>query len=502
MALAPGSSFGRFRILRRLGAGAMGEVYLAEDSRIERRVAIKTVRVEPDSGVPAEDLRVRLAREAKAAGQFVHPHVVTLFDAGEIDGTFFLAFEYVEGSDLAARLRRPPSLTLAESVRITRQAASGLAAAHRRGIVHRDIKPANLLLTDEGAVKISDFGIAKLAGAATKLTQSGSMIGTPQYLSPEQIRGETLDGRSDLFSLGVVLYELLTGRLPFPGETLSTLVFQVLSDEPRPVLEIAPHVPQPLATVVSRLLAKERDERFASADELTEELARIERQLDGSDPGATVARSGGSPPATVSGASESTVLGAGRATRTGDAFPSGRRRGRSVAALATVLLTVAVTVGAVFLWSNQAGDESPPTSADPVVTPEAEETEASVGPDPGVVTPVEQNDRATAVVEEPTETPDVIPDIDPPTDEEAAPQRRLVGRALIFAIAPPDAARRAVVKVDELVRGPAAGSLVSLQPGLHRIEIVAEGFAPVAMLVESRTEVESPSRLTVAMDVM
>ncbi|HUO83181.1 MAG TPA: serine/threonine-protein kinase [Gammaproteobacteria bacterium] len=500
MALAPDSSFGRFRILRRLGAGAMGEVYLAEDSQIERRVAIKTVRVGPDAQVPAEDLRARLAREAKAAGQFVHPHVVTLFDAGEIEGTFFLAFEYVEGSDLAARLRRPPSLTLAESVRIIREAASGLAAAHRRGIVHRDIKPANLLLTDEGAVKISDFGIAKLAGAATKLTQSGSMIGTPQYLSPEQIRGETLDGRSDLFSLGVMLYELLAGRPPFAGETLSTLVFQVLSDEPRPILEIAPHVPQPLATVVSRLLAKERDERFASADELAGELARIEQQFDLSDPRATVSRPDGISSATVSGAFDSTVLGAGGVTRSGDPFPAGR--GRRLASLTAVLLIVGVTVAGVFLWSNYTGDESPASSADTMVTPEAEESESSVGPDPGATSSIEQNNSAAAVVEKPTETSDVVPEFDPPETEEATPPHRLVGRALIFTVAPPDAARRAVVKVDELVRGPAAGSLVSLQPGLHRIEIVAEGFAPVAMLVESRTEIDSPSRLTVAMDAM
>lgn len=502
MALAPGSSFGRFRIVRRLGAGAMGEVYLAEDAQIERRVAIKTVRVEPDAEVPAEDLRARLAREAKAAGQFVHPHVVTLFDAGEIDGIFFLAFEYVDGSDLAVRLRRPPPLTLAESVRLIREAASGLAAAHRRGIVHRDIKPANLLLTDEGAVKISDFGIAKLAGAATQLTQTGSMIGTPQYLSPEQIRGETLDGRSDLFSLGVVLYQLLAGRSPFAGETLSALVFQVLSSEPRPIPEIAPDVPQPLAAVTSRLLAKDRDKRFASADELAGELARIEQQFDLGDQRATVSRPEAIATAQVRGASESTVLGAGSAAHRSERRSGRQRRPLAVASLALLLLIGGATVVGVLKWASPAGDDPPSSAADTMVTPERGESESSVSPEPGAVSPIGESGPEAAVVGESTESPDVVPGSDPPATKEAVPPRQIVGRALTFAIAPPDAARRAVVKVDELVRGPAAGSLVSLQPGLHRIEIVAEGFAPVAMLVESRTEVESPSRLTVAMDVM
>ncbi|MBP7814476.1 MAG: serine/threonine protein kinase, partial [Thermoanaerobaculia bacterium] len=230
--LAAGDQLGRYRIVRPLGAGAMGEVYLAEDPQIERQLAIKTVRIE--EGRPAEvaERRQRLLREARATGRLLHPHIVTLFDAGEDRGVFFLAFEFVEGADLAQRLEDGPPLTLGQALALIRQAAEGLDYAHRQGIVHRDIKPSNLMLTRAGELKIADFGIAKLVGQQTELTMTGSVVGSPHYLSPEQIRGEELDGRSDLFSLGVVLYELLTHQRPFRGETLTTLVYQILHQEP------------------------------------------------------------------------------------------------------------------------------------------------------------------------------------------------------------------------------------------------------------------------------
>ena len=215
--LEGGRSVGRYRILDFLGAGAMGEVYLAEDPHIERKLAIKTVRL---VGRPqeVEDRKKRLLREARAAGRLLHPNVVALFDAGEADGLLFLAFEFVEGSDLANRLERGP-LSLREVLRIVRQVAEALHYAHGQGVVHRDIKPSNILLDTIGRVKVADFGIAKMAGQSTELTVAGSVMGSPQYLSPEQIRGEELDGRSDVFSLGVVLYELLSGNRPFAGET-------------------------------------------------------------------------------------------------------------------------------------------------------------------------------------------------------------------------------------------------------------------------------------------
>jgi serine/threonine-protein kinase len=279
MSLPERSTLGRYRIERKLGAGAMGEVFLASDPHIDRQLAIKTVLLGGIGALEVEERKVRLMREAKAAGKLVHPHVVTLFDAGDADGVFYLAFEYVAGPDLAARQRMSPPLTLGEVLRIGRQAAEGLDAAHRQGIVHRDIKPSNILLDGAGQVKISDFGIAKMLGQATELTQTGSVVGSPHYLSPEQIRGEELDGRSDLFSLGVVLYELLTRHKPFEGETITTLVYQILAREPLPVGGLRAGLPDRVGAVVARLLAKERDQRFGSARELADELAACEREL-------------------------------------------------------------------------------------------------------------------------------------------------------------------------------------------------------------------------------
>src|SRR4051812_7110603 len=255
----------------------MGEVYLAEDPQIDRRLAIKTVRL---VGRPQEieDRKRRLLREARAAGRLLHPNIVTLFDAGEAEGLLYLAFEFVEGVDLAGRLDSPSRLSLRDVLRIARQSADALDYAHSQGIVHRDIKPSNILLDRAGRVKIADFGIAKMAGQSTELTMAGSVMGSPQYLSPEQIRGDDLDGRSDIFSLGVVLYEMLSGRRPFEGDTITTLVYQILHKDPPPVSELRA-VPPRVETLLRGMLAKSRDERIPTAGEVARELAAIEAEL-------------------------------------------------------------------------------------------------------------------------------------------------------------------------------------------------------------------------------
>jgi serine/threonine-protein kinase len=277
-ALKGGSSVGRYRIEKLLGAGAMGEVYLAEDPQIDRKLAIKTVRL---AGRPqdVEERKRRLLREARAAGRLLHPHVVTLFDAGEAEGLLYLAFELVEGTDLAARLEAGLRPSLREVLRIARQAAEALDYAHGQGIVHRDIKPSNILLDRQGRVKMADFGIAKVAGQSTELTVAGSVMGSPQYLSPEQVRGEELDGRSDIFSLGVVVYELLSGKRPFDGDTITTLVYQILHVEPPPLSELRA-VPPRLERLLHRMLAKDRDGRVATAGEVARELAALEAELN------------------------------------------------------------------------------------------------------------------------------------------------------------------------------------------------------------------------------
>jgi hypothetical protein len=457
MSLAPGSTFGRFQVLRRLGAGAMGEVYLAEDPQIERLVAIKTVRVDPAGQLVDEGLRSRLAREAKAAGQLVHPHVVTLFEAGELDGTLFLAFEYVEGCDLDTRRRQPPPLRVDEVIRIAREAASGLAAVHRRGIVHRDVKPSNLLLDLEGKLKVTDFGIARLGEGSTSHTAAGSVVGTPQYLSPEQVRGEPLDGRSDLFALGVVLYELLAGRPPFAGDTIGALVFEILHREPPPLGEAAPGVPPRLAAAVDRLLAKDRDQRFPSAEALVEELAGIERERAEARHASTLAltRDVAAPRA------EATVS-----------------RRRWLAAAAGLVAVVVLGTGAPMAarWLRAVLDD------DPTIANELQEGSGR--------TEVDTRSDSSTADESEAERQLATPQ---PLDPE--PARRRVATAVTFAIAPPEAAERAVVKVDGLVRGPAAGSLVTLRPGPHRLEIVAEGFEPLTVEVEAGAGTDAPGRL-------
>jgi serine/threonine-protein kinase len=275
-ALEGGSSVGRYRIVKFLGAGAMGEVYLADDPQIDRQLAIKTVRL---VGRPQEidDRKKRLLREARAAGRLLHPNIVTLFDAGEAEGLLYLAFEFVEGVDLAGRLDSPSRLSLRDVLRIARQSADALDYAHSQGVVHRDIKPSNILLDRAGRVKIADFGIAKMAGQSTELTMVGSVMGSPQYLSPEQIKGEDLDGRSDIFSLGVVIYEILSGKRPFEGDTITSLVYQILHKELPPISELRA-VPPRLEALMRRMLAKDREDRL-TAGEAARELAVVEMEL-------------------------------------------------------------------------------------------------------------------------------------------------------------------------------------------------------------------------------
>ena len=241
--LPPGSRLGRFEISSVLGQGAMGVVYLAHDPDIDRPVAIKTIHPEAARGESAAEIEARFLKEAKLAGRLQHPNIVTVYDVGRDKDVYFIAMEYVEGKPLT-RYLGGEELPLAAKVAIIRQAAEALAHAHEREVVHRDVKPGNILIAKDGRVKVTDFGIGKFTSATTSdMTRTGQMIGSPAYMSPEQIRGEKIDGRSDLFSLGVVLYELLTGARPFPGESITTLVYQILHTEPRDPREIRSDLP-------------------------------------------------------------------------------------------------------------------------------------------------------------------------------------------------------------------------------------------------------------------
>jgi hypothetical protein len=257
---------GRYRIIKELGRGAMGQVYLAHDPEIDRDVAIKTVQI--FAALPQRqrgEARERFLREARAAGKLLHPGIVTLFDVGEADGSLYLAMEHVEGKTVDHYCHPDSLLPVEDAVEMAARIAESLDYAHRAGIVHRDIKPANLMHVGGQAVKIMDFGLAKPSEG--ELTRDGELLGTPSYMAPEQIRGLQLDGRSDLFSLGVVLFEMLTGERPFPGETVSSIIYRIVNEEPRDLGEFGERVAPPLREFLQRALAKDPEDRFPSGVE-------------------------------------------------------------------------------------------------------------------------------------------------------------------------------------------------------------------------------------------
>jgi predicted Ser/Thr protein kinase len=263
---------GRYRVESVLGRGAMGVIYKAHDPEIDRPVAIKLVRADLISGGEREEYVARFRQEARAAGRCVHPNIVAVFDCSLQDGNPFLAMEYVAGSDLAQAFDRGRKFTPAEAIGIIGQVLEALAYAHERGIVHRDIKPANILLGAGGAVKVGDFGISRLPGS--NLTATGATLGTPSYMSPEQCRGEEVDHRSDLFSAGAVLYQLLTGQKPFPGNNITEIVYRLMNEDPPDLLEHSEALPAGLCAAVRRALAKRPEARFASARDMAEALRR------------------------------------------------------------------------------------------------------------------------------------------------------------------------------------------------------------------------------------
>ena len=263
---------GRYQVVRKLGAGGMANVYLAEDQELGRRVAIKILN---ERHANDEQFVERFRREAKNAAALSHPNIVSIYDRGEAEGTYYIAMEYLDGRSLKELIlsRGPAPLNVA--IEYVRQILSALRFAHRHGIVHRDIKPHNVLVDAEGRVKVTDFGIAR--AGASQMTEAGSIVGTAQYLSPEQARGTNVDQRSDLYSLGIVLYELLTGTLPFNGDTPVEIAMKHLSQTPELPSVLRPELPRELDLVVTRALAKDPDERYQSADEMDADLERLSR---------------------------------------------------------------------------------------------------------------------------------------------------------------------------------------------------------------------------------
>lgn len=261
------SHLGRYEIIEELGRGSMGIVYKARDPMIDRLVAIKAIDLQVLTGEERTRYEARFYQEAKAAGRMNHPNLVTIHDLGETGDIAYIAMEYLEGREL----EREKHLSIDEALNIAIQAASGLAYAHQHGIVHRDIKPPNIMLLKNNHVKICDFGIARMASSSLH-TRTGVILGSPLYMSPEQVLSETIDNRSDIFSLGIVLYEMLTGQTPFSGDNATSVMYHIVHDIPPKPSSLKPEIPEMLDAIVSRCLARKPEDRYQNASDLENDL--------------------------------------------------------------------------------------------------------------------------------------------------------------------------------------------------------------------------------------
>jgi len=270
MAVELNALVSHYRILKKLGEGGMGEVYLAEDTNLGRKVALKFL---PSEYALRPDFKARFEREARAAAALNHPNAIIIYEVGEDQNRAYIAMEYVDGESLEQLIARE-QLPLNQAIDIILQICAGLSAAHQAGITHRDLKPANVLIDKTGKVKVADFGLAKLEGSP-QLTKSGTIMGTLYYMSPEQVRGEKLDSRSDIFSLGVMLYELLTAKLPFGGNNVPAISHAIAYEDPKPAAELNPEIPEALEQVINKALQKRPENRYASMSALLNDLKMI-----------------------------------------------------------------------------------------------------------------------------------------------------------------------------------------------------------------------------------
>src|SRR3954467_2573702 len=263
---------GRYKIIKKIGAGGMADVYCAEDQTLGRQVAIKILN---DRHAGDEQFVERFRREAQNAAGLNHPNIVSIFDRGQAEGPYSIAMEFLAGRPRTELVRRKGPTPVPIAIDYARQILGALGFAHRHGIVHRDIKPHNIVVGPDGRLKVTDFGIAR--SGASQMTEAGSIVGTAQYLSPEQARGAQVDPRSDLYSLGIVIYEMLTGRVPFTGDTPVEIAMKHLSQIPEPPSKLNPEVPHDLDAVVMRALAKDPAQRYGSTEEMDADLARVAR---------------------------------------------------------------------------------------------------------------------------------------------------------------------------------------------------------------------------------
>jgi tRNA A-37 threonylcarbamoyl transferase component Bud32 len=351
---------GRYEIRRELGTGAMAVVYEGWDPSIQRRVAIKTIRRDQLDSAEADEVIARFEREAQAAGRLSHPNIVSIYEIGEDGGVAFIAMEFIAGRELKDYFDKNERFSLPEIAWIMTQLLDALDHAHRNGVVHRDIKPGNIILLADGTVKVADFGIARIESSS--LTQAGIILGTPAYMSPEQFMGQTLDGRSDLFSAGVVLYQFLTSEKPFAAAQTSTIMHKVLKEDPPAPSEINVQVPRQFDALMRKALAKRPDERFQSAREFADEV----RAAAASHPAEAV------PAIAVSGG-DSTMFGADATIVRRGTGPAAKAGSKTALVAGSVIALAAIVAGA-FLALGPKQDapmatQPAPASPQPVAAP-------------------------------------------------------------------------------------------------------------------------------------
>jgi serine/threonine protein kinase len=280
-----GKTISHYKILEKIGSGGMGEVYLAEDTKLKRKVALKFLH--PDV-TRDEETKKRFIHEAQIASTLEHTNICTIHEIGETkpapgepgEGQLFISMAYYKGETLKSKIEDSP-FKIYDLIGIAIQITQGLARAHESNIIHRDLKPANIIITDHGEVKIVDFGLAKLAGQ-TKLTKEGTTLGTVAYMSPEQSRGEAVDLKTDIWSIGVMLYEMITGQLPFKGDYEQAILYSIMNDEPEPVTALRTGVPMELERIVNKCLSKNPEVRYQHADDLSADLKKLQGDLEGS----------------------------------------------------------------------------------------------------------------------------------------------------------------------------------------------------------------------------
>ncbi len=461
---------GRYRVIGELGKGAMGIVYQALDPAIGRTVAIKTIRLS-DLTEPAERerLRDRLFREAQSAGILSHPNIVTIYDILEQDGLAYIFMEFVNGPPLERLLagEHPPSR---DSILATfSQTAAALDYAHKKGIVHRDIKPANIMIHEDGMAKIADFGVAKIL--SQQMTQSGAMMGTPSYMSPEQIQGQTVDGRADQFALAVIAYEVLTGEKPFTGDSIPTLLYKICRDDPPPARQLNPALGPDVDRVLRRALAKAPEQRYPACVEFIADLRRV---LNASPSWKPLARGVSQNMETISSLSAPPAPAVVRPIR--EKPSSHLVRNIVLAAIAFV------AVGVVFLIAQKWAAPSAPTR----------DVQASSTPLAGAPPP----EKPSALVKEPEPKPAAV---EPAAQEPAPPPSALPAEAAMVPFQFDSVPAGASVVVDNnpvlTCRTPCS---FPLEPGRHVVRASQDGYRNIARVFVTPAD----SSLTIGMDQM